>query len=77
MDWRQAATSSYTSTVNAMLGAAVDFGLSPDETSDTLHRAMADPRREASVADYLDRIAGALAREILAKQRRMLGSSGL
>jgi phage terminase small subunit len=74
MDWRDPATASYTAAVTTMLSAAVDFGLTPEEARHTLHQAMADPRREASVADYLDRIAGALSREILAKQRRMLGS---
>jgi phage terminase small subunit len=74
MDWHDPATASYTTAVTTMLDAAVDFGLTPDEARRTLHEAMADPRREASVAAYLDRIAGALARTILAKQRRLRGS---
>ena len=73
MYWRDHDTASYTATVAAMLDAAVDFGLTPEEARHTLHQAMTDPRREASVVDYLDRIAGALARKILAKQRRILG----
>ena len=77
MYWRDPHTASYTATVAVMLNAAEDFGLTREEARTTLHRAMVDPRREASVADYLDRIAGALSREILAKQRRLYGSFGI
>ena len=77
MNWRDAETASYTTTLTAMLDAAVDFGLTPEEARHTFRKALVDPRREASVAGYLDRIAGALAREILAKQRRLLGPSGI
>jgi hypothetical protein len=77
MNWRHPHTASYTATVAAMLDAAVDFGLTRDEAQRTLHEAMTDPRREHSVADYLDRIAGALAREILAKHRRLFTTFGI
>jgi|RhiMetdeSRZDD1v2_1073273.scaffolds.fasta_scaffold00931_7 hypothetical protein len=77
MHRRDPATASYNTTLTAMLDAAVDFGLTRDEARGTFHQALADPRREATVAGYLDRIAGALAREILIKQRRALGSSGI
>src|SRR2546427_8297316 len=74
---REPGTASYTTTLTAMLDAAVDFGLTRDEARHTFHKALVDPRREASVAGYLDRVAGALAREILAKQRRARGSCGI
>jgi hypothetical protein len=55
-----------------MLEAAQDFGLTAEEAADTLGAALLGLRSESAVAPDLDEVAGALAEEILAKQRRML-----
>jgi hypothetical protein len=55
-----------------MLEAAQDFGLTAEEATDTLHAALVGPRFENGVPTDFDEVAGALAQEILAKQRRGL-----
>lgn len=54
-----------------MLNAAIDFGLTRDEAWRTFNLALSRARLE-TVPEYCDEIAGALAEEILSKQRRML-----
>ena len=56
-----------------MLQAAQDFGLTREEAWRTVAAALVGPRSESAVAQSLDEVAGALAQEILAKQRRILG----
>jgi hypothetical protein len=58
-----------------MLAAAQKFGLTPEEAWRTLDAALAGLRYQSTAAEYIDEIAGAFARTILAKQRRMLGDS--
>jgi hypothetical protein len=57
--------------LKAVLNAAIDFGLTRDEAWRTFNLALSRARRE-TVPEYYDEIAGALAEEILSKQRRML-----
>jgi hypothetical protein len=73
MDRHNLATYPAPSTLRAMLGAAESFGLTPDEAWRTLDAALIGPSFEATAAGSLDEIAGALAQQILAKQRRILG----
>jgi hypothetical protein len=61
-----------TPTSKNILDAAQDFGLTAEEARRTLDAALVGPRSESAVAQNLDEVAGALAQEILAKQRRML-----
>lgn len=72
MDRNHPATYPATPTLRAMLEAAQGFGLTPEQAWRTLNAALARPRFESTVAEYLDEIAGALAQEILAKERRTL-----
>jgi hypothetical protein len=58
--------------LRAMLAAAQDFGLTPEEAWTTLDAALVGPRYESTAAEYVDEIAGAFAQAILAKQRRIL-----
>jgi hypothetical protein len=58
--------------LRAMLGAAQEFGLTPEEAWRTLDGALVGPRYESTAAEYIDEIAGAFAQAILAKQRRIL-----
>jgi hypothetical protein len=53
-----------------MLNTAIDFGLTADEAWGTFNLALSRARHE-TVPEYYDEIAGALAQEILSKQRRM------
>jgi hypothetical protein len=57
--------------LQAVFEGAKRFGLSDDEVwqtvNDSLHRAGGD----ATVAEYLDELTGALARRIVSKQRRI------
>ena len=55
-----------------MLHAATQFGLTRDEAWLTFKTALAGVLAETTVPDCMDEIAGALAREILAKQRGLL-----
>jgi hypothetical protein len=60
-----------TPALKAVLNAAIDFGLTRDEAWQTFNDALARARLE-TVSEYFDVIAGALAQEILSKQRRRL-----
>jgi uncharacterized membrane protein YebE (DUF533 family) len=64
--------------LQAMLEAARHFGLTDDEVWQTVNASLHGAGNEATVREYLDELAGALARRILSKQRRILadGSSG-
>jgi hypothetical protein len=53
-----------------VLNAAIAFGLTREEAWRTFNLALSGARLE-TVPEYYDEIAGALAREILAKQRRI------
>jgi hypothetical protein len=53
--------------------AAVDFGLTQEEAWRAFLDSLERPPDAATTGEYLDEIAGVLAREILAKQRRILG----
>jgi len=55
-----------------MLDAAVLFGLTREEAWLAFNDALADALTDVDSPEYLDEVAGALAREILAKQRRMI-----
>ena len=55
-----------------MLDAATQFGLTREEAWLAFKTTLAGVRAETTVPDCMDEIAGALAREILAKQRRLL-----
>jgi hypothetical protein len=72
MDHYHPATYPATPPFRAMLEAARDFGLTAEEATDTLRTALVGPRFENGVATDLDEVAGALAQQILAKQRRGL-----
>jgi lantibiotic modifying enzyme len=56
-----------------VLNAAIDFGLTREEAWRTFSDALSTAHVE-TVPDYYDAIAGALAQEILFKQRRILAS---
>jgi hypothetical protein len=60
----------YATTPRAVLNAAIAFGLTREEAWRTFNLALSGARLE-TVPEYYDEIAGALAREILAKQRRI------
>jgi hypothetical protein len=72
MDRDHLATYTAMPTLRRMLEAAQDFGLTAEEARRTLDAALVGSRSESAVARNLDEVAGALAREILAKQRRLL-----
>ena len=55
-----------------MLDAATEFGLTREEAWLAFKTSLAAVRAETAMSDCMDEIAGALAREILAKQRRLL-----
>jgi glycogen debranching enzyme len=57
--------------LRAVLNAAIDFGLTREEAWRAFNDALAVARVE-TVPEYYDAIAGALAQEILSKQRRTL-----
>ena len=59
-------------TLQAMFGAAIQFGLTDEEVWETADRAMSEFGEDASVPECLDELAGALARSILSKQREIL-----
>ena len=56
--------------LRAMFEGAKRFGLSEDEAWRALDDALVDVGRDASVSEYLEELARALARRILCKQRR-------
>jgi hypothetical protein len=72
MDRDHYATYPATPPLRAMVEAAQDFGLTTEEATDTLVAALVGPGFESGVAPDLDEVAGALAQEILAKQRLVL-----
>jgi hypothetical protein len=56
--------------LQAMFDAARDFGLSNDEIWATLDESLSQSGGHATVVEYIDGCAGALAVRILAKHRR-------
>ena len=76
MNRYQPATHSEAVTVQAMLDAARHFGLSRAEAWQTFSEALSGILTDPSSPEYLDEVAGALAREIVEKQRRILGEQG-
>jgi hypothetical protein len=64
--------------LQAMLEAARQFGLTHDEVWQTVDASLHGAGNDATIGEYLDELAGALARRILSKQRRIPadGSSG-
>jgi hypothetical protein len=63
--------------LQAIFDAAKHFGLTDDEVWQTLNESLCGAGNDATVREYLEELAGALARRILSKQRRILadGSS--
>lgn len=55
--------------LQAIFDAARQFGLSADEIWATLDESLSESCADASVAEYIDECAGALAVRILAKHR--------
>jgi hypothetical protein len=72
MERYQPATRSEGVTVHAMLGAAIHFGLTREEAWQAFNQVLAAGLMDATAPEYRDEVAGALAREILEKQRRIL-----
>jgi hypothetical protein len=72
MDRFRPATDVRTVPVQSMLAAATQFGLTREEAWCTFNAALAALPTGTDVPEYLDEIAGSLACEILAKQRRIL-----
>ena len=64
--------------LQAMFDAAKQFGLTDDEVWQTVNDSLCGADDDATVGECLQELAGALARRILSKQRRILadGSSG-
>jgi hypothetical protein len=72
MDRKQGATYTETVPVQVMLDAATQFGLTREEAWRTFNAALPSAPTVTDVPEFLDEVAGAFAREILAKQRRIL-----
>jgi hypothetical protein len=72
MDRSQATTQNDSATAHQMLDAAVVFGLTREEAWLTFNDALADALVELDSPEYLDEVAAALARAILAKERRII-----
>jgi hypothetical protein len=64
--------------LQAIFDGARDFGLTDDEVWQTVNESLRGAGNDATVGEYLEELAAALARRILCKQRRVLagGSSG-
>jgi hypothetical protein len=54
-----------------MLEAAMSFGLSEAEVRRAVDDCLFRSEQDAAMVDYADEVAGALARAILSKQRRL------
>lgn len=58
--------------LQAIFEAARHFGLSDSEIWWTVDACLEPADHDATVADYIDELTGALSRRVLAKQRRTL-----
>jgi hypothetical protein len=58
--------------LQAMLDAALQFGLTEEEVRQSISDAFRVTGEDSVAPDYFDRLAATLARDILAKQRRVL-----
>jgi hypothetical protein len=58
--------------LQSMLDAALAFGLTEEEVRQTVSDAFSETGEDSRAPDYFDGLAAALARNILAKQRRVL-----
>lgn len=57
--------------LQAIVDGARDFGLTDDEVWRTVDDSLDEVGGDATVAEYLDELTGALARRMLSKERRM------
>jgi hypothetical protein len=55
-----------------MLDAALDFGLTEEEVRHTVSDAFRETDADTATPEYFDQLAATLARNIVAKQRRIL-----
>jgi hypothetical protein len=65
-----------TAPLQAIFEGAKQFGLTDDEVWQTVDDSLAEAGGDATVAEYLDELSGALAQRILAKERRSLRERG-
>jgi hypothetical protein len=62
--------------LQAVFEGAKTFGLTEDEVWRMFNRCLDEAGHDATVSEYLDELAGALASLILAKERRARGRHG-